>query len=191
MNAREGLVLLETSDLEDGLKILAQNRRYLDGLALSAEKIIVESIRDVVSTEAFKDLKSMLILCSSPKSIDVVKDIAGFLKGVEILVVVNELKRVPDVSRAINQDNVMVGVEVNRPTINLSSYAKAGADFIVIPPTLIRGRILTESRARRLKIIARPVNDVATCASLLELGVYGLVTTVPSIKREARKLVKL
>ncbi len=190
MSNNSGLVLLEVANIEEGFKEFRLNKRYLDGIAVNLNEVNLSELGASLSPEHLKELRVMLIL--SVKGYDKVID--GVVKLVEmgnteILLAFNDMQDML-LSKPKLPNTVKVGLMLNHPASTLSPYQRAGAKFIVMPPTLIRGRILSESKARKINIIARLVNDVAICTTLLEAGVYAIVTTIPTIKRDARKKLR-
>ncbi len=190
MNPDATLAFLEAKDLERGLEALTQNSRYLDGLALKTRENLFKAIENAAYSEKLKGVRALLLLGISSNLAEEANEVAGLLRDTEILMATDNVEEIAKIKEVVNQGNLRVGTVVNHPTVSLNVYVKARADFIVMPPTLVRGRVLTESRARKVRIIARLVNDVATCAKLIEAGIYGIVTTVPTLKREARKFLK-
>ena len=190
MSFESGLVLLEVKDIKEGLKTLTKNSKYLDGLALKLSDDVLGRVKEFAGTEELRGLKALLLMGALSSHAEEVNQFAHAFKDTEILVMASNDEEVIKIKELTSLDNIKVGVAVNRPAINLSTYSRRGVDFLIMPPMLVRGRVLSESRARKVRIIARPVNDVAICVKLLEGGVYGIVTMVPTLKREAMKLLK-
>ncbi len=190
MNDNSGLVLLEVTNIEEGFKEFKLNKRYLDGVAVNLKEVNLSELRVSLSPEYLKELHVMLILGVEGynEGINEVVNLVG-MGNTEILLAFNDMQSML-LSKSKLPNTVKVGLVLNHPAPTLSPYQRAGAGFIVMPPTLIRGRILSESKARKINIIARLVNDVTICTALLEVGVYAIVTKIPAIKRDARKKLK-
>ena len=190
MNDNSGLVLLEITNIEEGLKEFRLNRRYLDGVAINLKEVNLSELRNSLEPEYLKELRVVLILGVEgyDEGINEVIKLLG-KENTEALLAFSNTQNL-SLSKPKLPNTVKVGLMLNHPAPTLSPYQRAGAEFVVMPPTLIRGRILSESKARKINIIARLVNDVAICTTLLEAGIYAIVTTIPTIKRDARKKLK-
>ncbi len=168
---------------------ILRNKKYLDGIAFDKENsdLIDESI-DVIK-EVFVGGCKVLIVGLENALKEILKKIC--VDENHVLLAFDEFEKLKAFRRVRgNLKGVSVGIHLTKPVISLTQYTRLGVEFVLLPPALVRGRLITEAKARKVSVIAYQVNDVATYVRLVESGVNGIVTTVPTIKREAKKLVK-
>ncbi len=84
--------------------------------------------------------------------------------------------------------NVKVAAFVSNPFPNISRLRRLGVNFIVIPHSLVRARVVKEAKGRGIEVIAWLVNDPTVLLKMESLGVSAVVTERPDILREARKI---
>ncbi|MCD6428320.1 MAG: glycerophosphodiester phosphodiesterase [Desulfurococcales archaeon] len=87
-------------------------------------------------------------------------------------------------------ETVKVASIVNHPFPHIDNLRRQGISFILMPPGLIRGRIVKEAHTRGIEVIAWVVNDVATLSKLANLGVDAVVTEKPDIRRDLKHLAE-
>ncbi len=190
MSDKECRVFYKVSDPSKASEGLSRYKKYVDGLAFDEENI--GALKDLLSiAEKIYGDKCEILLMESKETLVYALNTLGKSKS-RILIALNELKDLAELRQVYgNYKNMEFGVRVTKPTLNLMHLARQGIKFVVIPPTLIRGRLISEAKARKISVIAHPVNDVATYVKLLELGVSAVVTTNPAVKRGAKKLLRL
>jgi len=109
----------------------------------------------------------------------VLNDAVVASKNIEVL------RRFKDLEQSIKLANV-----VSHPFPHIDNLRRQGISFIVMPPGLIRGRIVKEAHTRGLEVIAWVINDAATLSKVVNLGVDAVITEKPDIRREMRHLIE-
>ncbi len=182
-------VFLKVTGSVPQVEEIARNRKYIDGIAFDEENsdVIGKSL-DIVR-RVFTDGCKILLVGLGNVFGEILEKVD--INQFEVLLAFNE----PEELKTFKTEHgdlkdISVGIYLTKPVTSPTQYARLGAEFILIPPALIRGRLIREARARKIRIIAYQVNDIATYVKLVESGVDGVVTTVPTIKRDARKLIK-
>ncbi len=169
-------------------ELLLSNRKYLDGVAVRSEDLI-EKVLNYLSDLRSEGLRPSLLIKYYEKFNDV---LVNYVKAGPAKVYL-ELSDPSQINSLPNElaNTVLAGIKLMHPAPNISRLARLGVKFIVMPPALIRGRVVREATARRITLIADTVNDASTFIKLAEAGVKVVVTDDPAIKRDAKKLVKL
>ena len=85
---------------------------------------------------------------------------------------------------------VKVAGIINHPFPHVDNLRRQGISFILMPPGLIRGRIVKEAHTRGIEVIAWVVNDAATLSKLANLGVDAVITEKPDIRRELKHITE-
>jgi len=190
MGERECKVFYKALNPSKAREELLRHKKYVDGIAFDDENISI--LRDLISVmrDVYgKDYEVVLIGSKNTlmQALDALSN-----EDTKVLVALDNLGDLDEfIQKCGDYENIELGITVVKPAINLTHLIKHKVKFAVMPPTLIRGRLISEAKARKISIIANPVNDIATYARLLELGVNAIITTDPTIKREARKILKL
>jgi len=109
----------------------------------------------------------------------IINDVVVASRNIEVL------RRFKDISRSIKLASI-----VSHPFPHVDNLRKQGVSFIMLPPGLIRGRIVKEAHTRGMEVIAWVVNDAATLSKVVNLGVDAVVTEKPDIKREFKHIIE-
>jgi len=190
MNERECKVFYKALDSSKVQEELARFKKYVDGLAFDEENLGL--LKDILSeAKGIFEEKYEVMLIGAGKSLMQALSVLGEGKF-KVLVAPDKLEDVAKLKKTYREfSDIELGIHITKPTVSLAPFARHEVKFVVMPPTLVRGRLISEAKARKIDVVAYPVNDVTTYVRLLELGVSAVVTTDPAIGREARKLLKM
>ena len=110
---------------------------------------------------------------------EVIEDVVIASRNIEVL------RKYKSISKSVKVASI-----VNHPFPHIDNLRRQGVSFILMPPGLIRGRIVKEAHTRGIEVIAWVVNDVATLSKLANLGVDAVVTEKPDIRRELKHITE-
>ena len=196
-------ILVDVNVTKDGVLVLYAD----DAVVIDGKEVSIGSIEYAVLKEKVNLGKGGYVP-TLEEVIDIVKDKAKLVlvpraEGYEDTLIrkLQEKKVIEDVviaSRNIEvlrkyksiDKSVKVANIVNHPFPHVDNLRRQGISFILMPPGLIRGRIVKEAHTKGIEVIAWVVNDVATLSKLANLGVDAVITEKPDIRRELKHIAE-
>jgi len=189
-------IIIDTRFTKDGVAIAYADedlevlgvRKPVSGVAFNELKqagaVSVATVREVIN--AVRDKAKLVLIPRDGKGrwlIDLLKS-EDFTDNAVIahhdIAVLSECKALGG--------NLKVAAIINNPFPHVSMLRRRGVDFIVMPYSLLRGRVVKEVHGNGMEVIAWVINDVATYIKVAALGVDAVATEKPDIRREAEKL---
>jgi len=84
-----------------------------------------------------------------------------------------------------------IGLIINHPYPNVGKLRGWGVEALLPRYNIVTGRLVREVKSRGMRLIAWVVNDVTLALKLRGLGVDGIATDKPDIKKEVTKYATL
>ena len=196
-------ILVDVNVTKDGvLVVLAEDAVAVEGKEVSVGEVSYDVLKEKVRIgkglhvptldEVIDIVKGKAKLVIIPKGAgyedslikklqekEVVKDVVIASRDIGLL------RKYRDINKSVKIANI-----VTHPFPHVDNLRRQGISFILMPPGLIRGRIVKEAHARGLEVIAWVVNDAATLSKLVNLGVDAVITEKPDIRRELKHIAE-
>ena len=175
------------NSLTDFEKDIGRFRKEIDGVSFLISGEITEDLIKALKKVRDEGFKELLIFdeLGKGKTTELIK----LIKTVEPYATsLSDLGLIPVLKQSLEHLTTRLGVIVRNPFPNFQALKKVGAELVVMPTALIKGRVVKEAKASGLNLIAYLVNDPATYLKMRSSGVSGIITRNPGVVREAEKL---
>lgn len=162
--------------LVDGLALDLRNKTSVDGDMLNQYIRLILSVED----------KLMLVITNKAIVDSVSETLVKKSLAEKALLCFNDIAMLSQIKK--RYPSLKMCVTISHPFPNFGQVRKAGADFVLMPYSLTKGRTVREAHARGVGIVAFTVNDASTFIKLQSAGVDAVITEKPTLKKEAEKL---
>jgi hypothetical protein len=169
-------------------ELIKKYRKEIDGLSYtlttSDRENIIDILRSLKNCVASEGLKMALILSSHEI---VGKELKDFLEDVsDLTIFLPDPEGVPKVRELFKRSTI--GIKINNPFPNFAVLKSRGVDAVLMPHSLVKGRVVKEAKAKNIRVFSLLVNDAATYLKMKTAGVDAVITEKPLIAKEALKL---
>ncbi len=168
---------------------LKKSIKLVDGVALdlrSETSVNKDMVEHYISVVFSVEDKVMLIIANKVIIDNLSEIILKKNLAEKTLLCINDIAMLSRVR--VRYPSLKLCVTISHPFPNFGQIRKAGAEFVLMPYSLTKGRTVREAHAKGVGIVAFTVNDASTFIKLQSAGVDAVITEKPILKKEAEKL---
>lgn len=188
MPENEPLIYLALNEAQGcNEEVIKKYRKEIDGLSYtitSSKDKAVDILKSLKKCAASEGLKVALILDSYETAEKELKEV--WEDEPDLTLFLPDPEGVPKLRELFKQS--VIGIKINNPFPNFAVLRNRGVDAVLMPHSLIKGRVVREAKARDIRVFSILVNDAAIYLKMKTAGVNAVITEKPLIAKEALKL---